>query len=52
MFRNLAATLITHERIETTDAKAKELRRVAERTISWATSVGEPHGERQEGRRG
>lgn len=40
MFRNLAANLITHERIETTDAKAKELRRVAERLISKALRLG------------
>src|ERR1700733_10848649 len=40
MFRNLAANLITHERIETTDAKAKELRRVAERLISKAARLG------------
>ena len=32
--RNLAANLIAHERIETTDAKAKELRRIAERPIT------------------
>ena len=41
MFRNLAANLITHERIETTDAKAKELRRVAERLLSKAIRLGE-----------
>jgi large subunit ribosomal protein L17 len=40
MFQNMVASLIEHERIKTTDAKAKELRRIAERTISWATSVG------------
>ena len=40
MFRNLAANLILHERIETTDAKAKELRRVAERLISKAKRLG------------
>jgi large subunit ribosomal protein L17 len=40
MLRNLAANLITHERIETTDAKAKELRRVAERLISKAVRLG------------
>ncbi len=40
LFSNLVSALIQHERIETTDAKAKELRRIAERTISWATSVG------------
>lgn len=41
MLRNLAANLITHERIETTDAKAKELRRVAERLISKARRLGD-----------
>lgn len=41
MLRNLTANLITHERIETTDAKAKELRRVAERLISKAVRLGE-----------
>jgi large subunit ribosomal protein L17 len=40
MFRNLTANLITHERIETTDAKAKELRRVAEKLITKATRLG------------
>src|SRR3954468_12708169 len=40
LLSNLVTSLIEHERIKTTDAKAKELRRVAERTISWATSVG------------
>ena len=41
MFRNLAANLILNERIETTDAKAKELRRVAERLITKAIRLGE-----------
>ena len=40
MLRNLTANLITHERIETTDAKAKELRRVAERLITKAVRIG------------
>src|SRR5260221_1000878 len=40
MFRNLAANLVLHERIETTDAKAKELRRVAEKLVSKATRLG------------
>jgi large subunit ribosomal protein L17 len=41
MFRNLAANLVLHERIETTEAKAKELRRVAERLITKAKRLGE-----------
>lgn len=40
LLSNLVTSLIEHERIQTTDAKAKELRKVAERTISWASSVG------------
>lgn len=41
MFRNLTANLLTHERIETTDAKAKEVRRVAERLITKAIRLGD-----------
>jgi large subunit ribosomal protein L17 len=41
MFRNLTANLVLHEKIETTDAKAKELRRVAERLLSKALRLGE-----------
>ncbi len=40
MFRNLAANLILNERIETTDAKAKELRRVAEKLVTRAMRLG------------
>jgi large subunit ribosomal protein L17 len=40
MLRALTANLVAHERIETTDAKAKELRRVAERMITRATRLG------------
>ncbi len=36
----MVASLIEHERIETTDIKAKELRRYAEPAIAWAVSVG------------
>jgi len=41
MFRALTANLVLHERIETTDAKAKELRRVAERLLSQAIRLGD-----------
>jgi large subunit ribosomal protein L17 len=41
MFRALTANLVAHERIETTDAKAKELRRVAERLITHAIRLGD-----------
>lgn len=40
MFRALAANLVVHERIETTDAKAKELRRIVERLIGRAIRLG------------
>jgi large subunit ribosomal protein L17 len=41
MYSNMVASLIAHGRIETTEAKAKELRRVAERAITWGVSVSE-----------
>ena len=40
MFRSLAGALILHERVKTTDAKAKELRRVVERLITKARRLG------------
>src|SRR5688572_27338316 len=41
LFSNLVAALFTNERIKTTDAKAKETRRLAERTITWARRLGD-----------
>lgn len=41
MFRNLAGNLFLHERIETTDTKAKELRRVAERMVTRVLRLGD-----------
>ena len=41
MFKNLAGNLFLHERIETTDAKAKEIRRICERLITRATRLGD-----------
>lgn len=41
MFRHLAGNLVLHERIETTEAKAKELRRIAERLLSRALRLGD-----------
>lgn len=41
LYANMVASLLTHGRIETTEAKAKELRRVAERAITWGASVGD-----------
>src|SRR5688572_12541169 len=39
MFNNLVTSLLTYGRIETTEAKAKMLRRFADETITWSTSV-------------
>ncbi len=39
LFNNLVTSLLTHGRIETTEAKAKELRSFADATISWGVSV-------------
>ncbi len=41
MWRNMVTSLIEHERIQTTEAKAKELRRFAERTITIALRQGD-----------
>src|SRR5262249_8757339 len=41
LFSNLVAALLTNERIRTTEAKARETRRLAERTITWARRVGD-----------
>lgn len=41
LFSNLVASLVRHGRIETTEAKAKELRSIADRTINWGVSVCE-----------
>jgi large subunit ribosomal protein L17 len=45
MMSNLVMALIEHERIHTTDPKAKELRRLVERTVTWATSVASLMGD-------
>ena len=39
MYRNMATSLLEHGRIKTTDAKAKELRRVVERLITLSKKV-------------
>src|SRR4029079_4140294 len=39
MFNNMVTSLLTYGRIETTEAKAKMLRRFADETITWGTSV-------------
>jgi len=50
MFSNQLASLLTHERIETTLAKAKELRPFAEKLITMARR-GDLHSRRLVGRR-
>ena len=50
LLRNMATSLFRHERIETTTAKAKELRPVAERLITLARR-GDVHARRLAGRK-
>jgi len=50
VLRNLATSLFRHERIETTTAKAKELRPYAERLITFARK-GDVHSRRLAGRK-
>jgi large subunit ribosomal protein L17 len=40
LFSNLVTALLTYERIRTTSVKAKEVRRLAERAITWARRLG------------
>jgi large subunit ribosomal protein L17 len=46
MYRNLVTSLLDHERVETTDAKAKELRRLADRMITLGKR-GDLHARRR-----
>jgi large subunit ribosomal protein L17 len=39
MFNNMVTSLIVHGRIETTEAKAKELRLYVDSTIQWSVDV-------------
>ena len=36
MFRNMVTSLIEHDRIRTTLPKAKELKRIADKAVTWA----------------
>ena len=45
MFRNMVTSLFKHEQLETTDAKAKELRPIAEKLITLAKK-GDLHSRR------
>lgn len=49
LLRNLVTSLILHERLETTLPKAKELRRLADRMITWGKK-GTLHARRQAAR--
>jgi large subunit ribosomal protein L17 len=46
LLRNMVTSLLEFEKIETTDAKAKELRKVADKMISWGKR-GDLHARRQ-----
>ncbi|MFW6334905.1 MAG: 50S ribosomal protein L17, partial [Desulfosalsimonas sp.] len=46
MFRNMVTSLLKHDRIKTTDAKAKELRRWADHLVTLAKR-GDLHARRQ-----
>ncbi|HEY4600461.1 MAG TPA: 50S ribosomal protein L17 [Cerasibacillus sp.] len=46
LLRNLASDLILHERVETTEAKAKELKKVVEKMITLGKR-GDLHARRQ-----
>lgn len=46
LFRNMVTALIDHERIRTTLAKAKEMRRIGDRVIGWAKSGTYPSRQR------
>jgi len=46
MFRSLASSMIIHEHLETTDARAKELRRVVDRLVTLGKK-GTLHARRQ-----
>lgn len=45
MLRSLASSLLTNERIKTTEARAKEVRVLAERIITWGKR-GDVHSRR------
>lgn len=49
VFRNMVTSLIYHERIMTTTARAKELRRVAEHMITYA-KAGKSYHQSVQGR--
>ncbi len=46
MYRNMVTSLLEHERIRTTDAKAKEVRRLAEKMITLGKR-GDLHARRR-----
>ena len=45
LLQNLAVSVLTHERVRTTEAKAKEVRRLIDRIITWGKR-GDLHARR------
>jgi large subunit ribosomal protein L17 len=45
LLKNLAVSVLTHERVQTTEAKAKEVRRLIDRVITWGKR-GDLHARR------
>lgn len=45
MLQNLAVSILVHERVQTTEAKAKEVRRLVDRIITWGKR-GDVHSRR------
>ena len=41
MYSNMISSLLEHGQVKTTERKGKDLRRLAERTITRATSLGD-----------
>jgi large subunit ribosomal protein L17 len=41
MYSNMLASLIEHRKIQTTERRARDLRRIAERTVTRATALGD-----------
>ena len=48
MFRNMVTSLFIHEKIRTTDSKAKEIRKIAEKMVTLGKR-GDLHARRQAG---
>ena len=49
LFRNMVEALVKHERIRTTLAKAKEIRRFADNVVTWGKLGGRQYHSRVHG---